>query len=104
MRRSRTDRSSALWGTGSRGESRSKFGSGRKLAATLGLFALAAPMLGLGSPGSSSARTDGAFVPASLLEAARANPAKQFAVIVQGDRRHGSQAVAERVRRLTDEV
>src|SRR5919108_4758309 len=104
-RRSNSERANALWGSGSRGESRSSalWGGrgGKNLAVGLSVLALAAPMFALGSSGSD--RRD-AYVSPALLAAAKSNPAQKFSVVVQGDVKHGTQAVAQRIQKLTSDM
>jgi serine protease AprX len=104
QRRSTTERGNALWGTGSRGESRSSALWGksvRNFAVPLAILAIAAPVIANGAPAPAGEKT---YVAPALLEAARANPAKTFSVIVQGDLRRGSDAVAQQVRALAAEM
>jgi serine protease AprX len=104
QRQSRTERGNALWGAGSRGESRSSalWGkSGKNLALPLAIVAIAAPMMAAGAP---SAPGQKPYVAPGLLAAAKASPAKTFAVIVQGDLRNGSEAVSRQVRALSAEM
>src|SRR5881628_3378311 len=93
--RSEGTRSSALWGRGSKGESRSsalwgKRGGRSAIAFASLAVALVLPVAGLASGASSNGNGNGngsrsAFVPDVLLSAAKANPDGQFKVIVQGD-------------------
>jgi serine protease AprX len=104
QRQSRTERGNALWGAGSRGESRSSalWGkSGKNLALPLAIVAIAAPMMAAGAP---PAPVQKPYVAPGLLAAAKASPAKTFAVIVQGDLRNGSEAVSRQVRALSAEM
>jgi hypothetical protein len=104
QRRSRTERGNALWGSGSRGESRSSalWGKpGKNLALPLAILAIAAPMIAVGAPAPAGQKT---YVAPALLQSAKANPAKTFSVIVQGDLRNGSDRVAQQVRALGAEM
>jgi serine protease AprX len=104
QRQSRTERGNALWGTGSRGESRSNalWGkSGKNLAVPLAILAIAAPMMAAGAP---TAPVQKPYVAPGLLAAAKANPSKTFSVIVQGDVRNGSEAVSRQVQALSAEM
>jgi serine protease AprX len=104
QRHSRTERGNALWGTGSRGESRSSalWGkSGKNVALPLAILAIAAPMMAIGAPAPAGQKT---YVAPSLLQAAKASPAKTFSVIVQGDLRQGSDGVAQKVRAVAAEM
>jgi serine protease AprX len=104
QRQSRTERGNALWGTGSRGESRSSalWGkSGKNFALPLAILAIAAPMIAVGAPAPAGQKT---YVAPALLQAAKANPAKTFSVIVQGDLQRNSEAVAQQVRALAGEM
>jgi serine protease AprX len=132
LRQSQTERDSALWdgranalwGQGGRGGNRSRLGA-LKLAASLAVVVLAAPMFaiagssgktsgtsgtsgsgtsGSGTSGSGTSGTSGtsykAFVPTGLLNEAKAYPTKIFPVIVQGTKTNGSTAVDQRVRQI----
>src|SRR5437588_13021995 len=94
------DRSNALWGRGSRGESRANalWGSGGSragvaVAAVTVLFAMAtgATAAGLdnGSSGSSADNLK-AYVPVTLRDAITQTPDQTFDVIVQADKRGNS--------------
>jgi serine protease AprX len=126
-RQSRTERDSALsewranalWGQGGRGGNRSRIGT-LKLAGSIAVVVLVTPMLALGASGKSGTGTSGsgtsgtsgtgtsgtsgtsyeAFVPAKLLNEAKADPTKIFQVIVQGTKTNGSAAVDQRVRQI----
>ena len=81
-------RSSALWGTGSRGgESRSNalWGrGGRGLVLTVAaVFLLGIPLVASASNGGSSNASDGTYIPAGLLRMADSHPSAKIAVIIQ---------------------
>ena len=108
MRKQSTDvhgtRLSALWGSssgGRGGEHRSNalWGRGGRNAAFLLVLSLAAviclPAAAVAGGGNGSPK--GAVVPASLIEAAQANPDQVFHVIVQGTKGNKSDAVAQEV-------
>jgi serine protease AprX len=104
QRQSRTERSNALWGTGSRGESRSSalWGkSAKNFAVPLAILAIAAPMMAAGAPAPAAQNV---YVAPGLLAAAKAGPAKTFSVIVQGDSQNGSEGVARQVQALSAEM
>jgi serine protease AprX len=103
-------RANALWGQGGRGGNRSRLGA-LKLAGSIAAVVLVAPMLAIGAGGKSGSGTSGtsgtsgstsytAFVPAKLLNEAKAYPTKIFPVIVQGTKSNGSAAVDQRVRQV----
>ena len=124
----REGRANALWGQGGRGGNRSRLGA-LKLAGCIAAVVLVAPMLAIGASGKSGTGTSGtsgsgtsgsgtsgtsgtgtsgtsgttsygAFVPAKLLNEAKADPTKIFPVIVQGTKTNGSAAVDQRVRQI----
>ena len=76
--------------------------SKKSIAAQASLCSLVVLLGVLGVAGGSSAgvlaKPSGAYVPATLLEQATANPDQTFDVIVQGSPRHGAAAVAKDVR------
>ncbi|MGH3082423.1 MAG: S8 family serine peptidase [Gaiellaceae bacterium] len=103
-RQSRTERGNALWGAGSRGESRSSAlwgDSAKNFAVPLAILAIAAPMMATGAPAPAAQK---AYVAPGLLAAAEASPGKTFSVIVQSDLRNGSEGVARQVRALAAEM
>ena len=89
------ERSSALWGSGTRGgDSRGSalWGKGgRRAGATLMSAALAAVVLSFGASLPANADSgsgkvaSGTFIPGALLSQAQADPDASFKVIVQGD-------------------
>jgi serine protease AprX len=89
-------RASALWGRGGGSDKRSRMRLG-KSAAVLSVIALAS-VLAAGASAGSSGNTPAADVPASLLQAAQANPKQMFKVIVQGRSTAGTSTVASDVR------
>src|SRR3712207_618895 len=98
-------RSSALWGSGSRGrDSRSnalwgKSGRGLVALGTLVLaFAIPASGMANGNPLAAAPVGANAVVPKGLLAKAGANPLATYKVIIQGKRGYGSAKVAEKVR------
>src|ERR687885_2990192 len=90
-------RSSALWGR--RGESRSSalWGRGGRGALTVLALALVFVVPVVGSAASGPGKLGGAYVPASLLADATANPLKTFHVIVQGSKGNSTADVAKEV-------
>ena len=102
----RSDRSNALWGRGSQGETRSNalWGRGGRRAgvaiAMIAMFATAsvagAALRGNGS-GSGQYGNLKAYVPDTLLSAIQQNPTQSFDVILQGDRKQGARGFIQRI-------
>jgi len=98
-------RSNALWGRGGRREPLRRAQIGRAALLLSLLTALVIPAAGVAGSGGPALQgvttprssTSGAFVPASLLAQAEANPSQIFHVIVQGTRGVRSSAVASDV-------
>jgi serine protease AprX len=87
----REKRSNSLWGT--------RRGGRGALAAFIALLALTGPVAASADPGKDrgAGNDTKAFVPESLLTAARAKPDDTFSVIVQGEGKRGSGEVASEV-------
>jgi serine protease AprX len=98
------ERASALWGSGSRGESRSNAlwgSSGQKVVVGLSVVALAAPLFALGSSGPGGGD---AYLQPGLRAAAQTNPDAKVSVIVQGRVSQGSAAISAAVQKVTAAV
>jgi serine protease AprX len=86
-------RSSALWGKGSGGQSRGSALWGRGGRSSIALLALVVSVI-VPAAGIAGEKQHAA-VPSDLMAEALANPSATFDVIVQGDKSHGTQDVAE---------
>jgi serine protease AprX len=86
-------RSSALWGKGSGGQSRGSALWGRGGRSSIALLALVVSVI-VPAAGIAGEKQHAA-VPSDLMAEAQANPSANFDVIVQGDKSHGTQDVAQ---------
>jgi serine protease AprX len=102
----RSDRSNALWGRGSQGETRSNalWGrGGRRAGVTLAMVA----MFATASVAGAALRDNGsgggqygnlkAYVPDTLLSAIEQSPTQSFDVILQGDRKQGARGFVQKI-------
>src|SRR5260370_23103439 len=100
------DRSNALWGRGSQGETRSNalWGRGGRRAgvatAMVVLFAMASVAGATTRDNGSGSGQYGslkACVPDTLLSAIQQNPTQSFDVILQGDRKQGARGLIQKI-------
>src|ERR1700693_3535546 len=110
MRHSRatncSDRSNALWGRGSQGETRSNalWGRGGRRA---GVASAMGVLVAMASVGGATLRDKGsgggqygslkAYVPDTLLSAIEQSPTQSFDVILQGDRKQGARGFIQKI-------
>ena len=96
---SRDVRANALWGRGGAGRANALWGrTGKRSLVLLSLAAMfVVPVAGSAAPGSGGLGTATAVVPADLIAQATANPAKQFDVIVTGNKGNSTNDVVKEV-------
>src|ERR671932_2350498 len=96
---SRDVRANALWGRGVAGRANALWGrTGKRSLVLLSLAAMfVVPVAGSAAPGSGGLGTATAVVPADLIAQATANPAKQFDVIVTGNKGNSTNDVVKEV-------